>query len=308
MSKRIAITTTCLLGFLLASSAAEAACSFYASAWMKKAVGYCVDRSRPDLPFRKGEPVVYFMHGFFMNSREWYESDFSKVLDKLRKTETLPAFTVISFDTNPWSFHADHDGEHTGKGAFESWFVQEFIPFAEKRLGVCAERRCRNLSGVSMGGFGALNTAMHYPELFHAVGASEPAVFADNPYRRSDGEWRAYWKDKGIGETIGMEYVKLMKDIFITPSDFDDNDPVVLSSRWTNDKEFPKIFFDVTENDQFGFFDGHARLKAALDAKGLPYSSFLEPGGSHFDTKASAERFLRFLSGEIRNSVAQSSP
>ena len=52
---------------------------------------------------------------------------------------------------------------------YEDFFFQELIPHIEKTYRVRAESRYRAISGLSMGGGGALFYALHYPEMFVAA-------------------------------------------------------------------------------------------------------------------------------------------
>ena len=52
---------------------------------------------------------------------------------------------------------------------YEDFFFKELIPHIEKTYRVRAESRYRAISGLSMGGGGALFYALHYPEMFVAA-------------------------------------------------------------------------------------------------------------------------------------------
>ncbi|MBS1984938.1 MAG: hypothetical protein JST16_12285 [Bdellovibrionales bacterium] len=278
-----------------------ASCHSYYSDFRQKNVGYCLDRSRPDLPQQAGEPVVYFMNGVFFNSRQWFESGFSSEMRDLAKAESWPAFTVVSFNTAAMSFYSDEGDVPTGKKAYETWFVQEFIPTIQKKFPkLCSQRGCRGIAGSSMGGFGSLKTALRHPDLFMLSAASEPAILPDNIYNRSLDEWGAYFKEKPIGKTIGIEFIKTLQDIFPTAANYDENDPVVLIDRFDALRPLPAIYFDVTGGDQFGFYDGFHRFEAALQRRGFPYSTTFDPNGNHFSHGATTTPWLRFMGETLR--------
>lgn len=52
---------------------------------------------------------------------------------------------------------------------YEDFFFKELIPHIEKTYRVRAESRYRAISGLSMGGGGALFYVLHYPEMFVAA-------------------------------------------------------------------------------------------------------------------------------------------
>jgi S-formylglutathione hydrolase FrmB len=161
-----------LLGVLLLSVtqsdalAAKVSCTSYQSPMLEKKVGYCIQRSRPDLAPQAGEPVIYFMHGLWGGAGSWKGNGYGEALEVLSARENYPAFTVVSFDTTGTSFFSDPERVHPGRGSFESWLVQEFMPRIEANQNLCSKRECRAIAGISMGGLGALKTSLRYPDLF----------------------------------------------------------------------------------------------------------------------------------------------
>src|SRR5215510_902818 len=73
----------------------------------------------------------------------------------------VPASSTTSFYTNA----------RTGNAAWEDAVVKEFIPMIESTYRVNATRTTRGISGISMGGYGALKIAMKHPEMFGSVSA-----------------------------------------------------------------------------------------------------------------------------------------
>jgi enterochelin esterase family protein len=120
-----------------------------------------------------------------------------------------------------------------------------------------------------MGGFGALHLAFKYPALFAAVSAQMPALIAEIPADFSAG---------GPGSPGSM-----MGDIFGTPFNrayFDRNnvfyyaktDPAAELKRM-------KVYFDVGNNDDYGFEQGAQKLHRLLDSRGVPNEFHVYPGG-----------------------------
>lgn len=60
-------------------------------------------------------------------------------------------------------------------GRWEDWVMDEVLPLVERGFGVDPERVA--IGGISMGGFGALDIALHHPGRFCAVGAHSPALW-----------------------------------------------------------------------------------------------------------------------------------
>ena len=64
---------------------------------------------------------------------------------------------------------------------YEDFFVKEFLPFIESHYRIRADRAHRGITGVSMGGYGALRFAFRYPQLFGSVSAHSAALIANLP-------------------------------------------------------------------------------------------------------------------------------
>lgn len=275
-------------------------CRYYVSKFLKKPVRYCLDRSRYDVPRESGEPVVFFMHGAFQGALQWYTDDYAPPLREIGIDEKFPAFTVVSFDTSGMSFFSDEGDESRGSEAFETWFIDEFMDHVSEKHDLCQRRSCRSVIGVSMGGYGALKTGLKHPELFRAVGANFGAILPRNIYAWTLDEWKAYFSTKKIGGTVGKAFIQEMRRIFPTPELYDANDPVVLASRWSEPSRFPALYFDVGENDEFGFNDGFHRFKEALDTAKLPYVSRFEPNGDHFSSPELSYSLLRWVAETLK--------
>src|SRR4029077_1365931 len=68
---------------------------------------------------------------------------------------------------------------------YSDFFLQEFMPQVESRYRVRAGRQARAITGVSMGGYGALRLAFSHPELFAAVSAQSAALITQTPQELS---------------------------------------------------------------------------------------------------------------------------
>jgi poly(3-hydroxybutyrate) depolymerase len=70
----------------------------------------------------------------------------------------------------------DHSYWHDRRdGRWEAYLVREVIPAAVRRLR--ADPRRVAIGGISMGGYGAFNVALHHPDRFCAVGGHSAAIW-----------------------------------------------------------------------------------------------------------------------------------
>ena len=109
--------------------------------------------------------LLVYLHG-----RGGYEGTFNDAV--LRGLPLLHGHgPVIAFPAGGvhgyWHDRADGD--------WDSWVTDEVIPRVVKRFGVDPRRIA--IGGISMGGFGAFDIALHHPGMFCAVGGHSPALW-----------------------------------------------------------------------------------------------------------------------------------
>lgn len=299
---RFGLTALALVCSALSWSAtvlAAPVCGSHSSKVLGRPVTYCVERSRPELPESRAEPVVYFMHGINGSAKSWVDNGYSEAVNTLaRDPGSFPAMTFVSFDTAGLSLFSDHAGQPQGADAYETWLVQEFIPWYESQHTVCARRECRGIAGISMGGFGALKTALRHSGLFSVAAANSPALWPF-PLYSSLSDWLAYCSRHEVGPVRGMSLVTRARGVFTSPELADQNDPASLARSFWDVSRRPALFFDVGGRDYFGFHEGFGRFKSALDESGWEYRSNFVPDGTHDLFWQTRWDLLRFLAEKL---------
>ncbi|MBT6265194.1 MAG: hypothetical protein HOI91_10790 [Halieaceae bacterium] len=101
--------------------------------------------------------------------------------DDLMTSGQLPRAVIASFSAG-LSYYA---------GGYEAFIVDEFPSFLHREFGVSLEPKDTAITGVSMGGYGALKIAFKHPERFGSVAAIAPAVlpYLDYPTELSADNW-----------------------------------------------------------------------------------------------------------------------
>ncbi|MBC7386378.1 MAG: hypothetical protein H7301_09500 [Cryobacterium sp.] len=276
-------------------------CESYPSRQLEKNVDFCIQRSRPDLPPRANEPVIYFMHGIFRDANFWAVSGYAETIEEFAKKDpNFPSFTIVSFSTSALSFFSDSGSLHKGRGSYESWFITEFIPMMEKTQSLCHERACRLIAGQSMGGFGALKTAFRYPELFSAVAASSPALPPFN-FQESTARFISFFKRHPIGIIRGLVMLKFAQGIFTTPEYADENDPSYLARIFPNKARLPQIYIEMGGKDDYGLQEGYARFTRIMRERHLPYEGHYFKNADHGLYYERRPYFIRFLADHFQN-------
>ena len=167
---------------------------------------------------------------------------------------------------------------------YSDFFIREFIPYIESHYSIRRERFARGISGVSMGGYGALRFAFAYAELFASVSAQSAALIAESPRQT---------------ETIPPPLSGLLAAVFGNPIDlqhWNQNSPFILAKRNRALLRTPglSIDFNCGREDEFGFEKGAAELHRQLQAEGIQHEFHLYPGNH------GAEYFLAHLGETLK--------
>jgi len=209
-------------------------------------------------------PVVIFLHGLFNDEHDWVERGMQARLDELRAAGKVGDFIVAApYGANSFYLNGK-DGTR-----YEDAIVKDFLPFVDKTYRTTGSPRDRVIEGISMGGFGALVIAFKHPELFAAVAAHSAAVFEELPRPPASGDQRATFR------------YQMAAKIFGAPPDeqfFAANNPIGLAAANAAKLGALKIYFDVGEQDRYGFTDGNRRLDAALTKAGVAHEFHTAPG------------------------------
>jgi S-formylglutathione hydrolase FrmB len=122
-------------------------------------------------------PVVYLLHGAGGDEYEWARKGSAvETLDGLIKRGLMRPIVAIMPTTGPASWWADGAAEKA-----ETAMMTELLPYVEAKYKVSSARQDREIAGLSMGGYGALNLALRYPAKFCAAGIISPAIYDPLP-------------------------------------------------------------------------------------------------------------------------------
>jgi S-formylglutathione hydrolase FrmB len=258
----------CLVALAFAPTAhaeGRAECSVVKSTILLRSVRYCAYLpSSFDQDKTRQYPVMYYLHGLGDSEQSLLNLGGWDLIEELRRQGKIGDFIVLA-PAGGFTFYLN---SADGKLRYEDFLVTEFMPQMEKKYRVSSQRATRGITGVSMGGFGALRLAFKYPRQFAAVSAQMPALIAEVPTNFASG---------GQGSPGAM-----MGDVFGSPFNrayFERNnvfyyaktDPAAELKRM-------KIYFDVGNNDDYGFEQGAQKLHLLLDSRGIPNEFHVYPG------------------------------
>lgn len=121
-------------------------------------------------------PVLYLLHGLGDNETSWVQfGEANQIADAGIDAGEIPPMIIVMPDAGT-TFYIN---EYQGKLRYEDMFVQEFIPHIDALFRTRTQSEFRAVSGLSMGGYGALVLAMHHPDLFGSCAALSAAVRTD---------------------------------------------------------------------------------------------------------------------------------
>lgn len=259
-----------LTSFTASNAQGRMDCSALNSRILKQAVHYCV--LLPDdydaaiaSHSTKAYPVLYFLHGLGQNEQALFKSGGWDLIEDLRQQHTINQYLIVAPEGKNSFFINSADG----KVPYSNFFIQEFIPFIEHRYRARKDRAGRAITGLSMGGYGALRFAFAYPELFSSVSAQSAALITESPQELNS----ALQSRTQLGRVLGSAFGDP-----INVSHWRQNDPFVLAK--ANKTAIAKlaIYFNCGTEDNFGFEAGAGALHKQLEAEGIKHEFHLYPG------------------------------
>ncbi|RMF08651.1 MAG: esterase family protein [Candidatus Neomarinimicrobiota bacterium] len=113
-------------------------------------------------------PVVYLLHGYSGSYQDWNrKADLAAESDRYGVILVCPEGGY-----NSW--YLDSPVDPTSQ--YESWIVKDLIPWVDHQYSTRGNREYRAITGLSMGGHGALYLAIRHPDLFSAAGSMSGGV------------------------------------------------------------------------------------------------------------------------------------
>ena len=277
----------CLLLVLLALASASQAqsridCNALNSKILKQAIHYCV--YLPDgydaaakAPGAARYPVLYFLHGLGDNEQTLFNSGGWTLLDEMRHQHKMGNFLIVA----PEGRRSFYINSADGSFLYSDFFLREFIPHIEGKYHAGASRQKRAISGISMGGYGALRFAFARPDLFSAVSAQSAALITESP------------AELDAASRTGAPLGKVLAAVFGDPIDvahWNANNPFLLSKKNAAALRKMAIYFNCGQSDNYGFEKGAAALHQDLLKQGIKHEYHPYPGDhsvsyflAHFD-------------------------
>lgn len=147
-------------------------------------------------------PTVYVLHGWSGNDTDWTaKTEIGKLADQYGVILVMPDGAY-----DKWYV----DSPVSASSKYETYVGKEVVEFVDRSYRTVAKKEGRAITGLSMGGFGALNIAVNHVATFGAAGSLsggvDPRDFSKNwglenvlgdHVKNAD-----YWNDKAIVNNV----------------------------------------------------------------------------------------------------------
>jgi S-formylglutathione hydrolase FrmB len=246
-----------------AHAAGRVECNSMPSKILAHPVPFCVVLPASfDLDKMKHFPILYFFHGLGDNEQFFVHSGAWNLMEDIRENGELKDFLIATPDARS-TFYVD---AKDGKERYEDFLLQEFFPYVETHYRVTPGRANRAISGISMGGFGALYLAFRHPQLFSSVSAHSAALIEKLPNFLGGAQPNSP-RSRVLGGAFGNPP---------DPAFWQQHSPIAMA-RSANFAGL-KIYFDCGDQDDCGFASGATALDKILSARHIPHEFHIYPG------------------------------
>jgi S-formylglutathione hydrolase FrmB len=198
-------------------------------------------------------PVIYLLHGYGGDYTEWQRVGVVE--------EAAGLLALVVMPEGDKSFYVNHHDDPKGK--WEDYLTRDVVSFVDRTYRTQARREGRAISGLSMGGYGAMVLGLRHPELFGCAASHSGALGVPAP--ASPGEI-----DERLSRIFG-------------PADSAERKVYDLKTllREIPKESRPEIYLDCGSKDFL--LEWNRSLVAELSKLGYGYEYREMPGGHSFD-------------------------
>jgi putative tributyrin esterase len=299
-SARAAAISAALVATLVASSAATVAAQplaldtveFFSPA-VDRAMKYNIVLPRGYEESTERYPVLYLLHGLTQNYTAWGLSNgtpfYAGLYDDL--------IVVMPDAGNSWYVNwTSEDGGQ--KNNWEDHIITDVVNHVDWNFRTIARREGRAITGLSMGGYGAITLGLRHPEMFISIGSTSGALEharqiarrmrGESPPRQAQQRTAAQEAERAArlrrpNPLIGIDGFSSQAERspdgqeFPTPEDADAYDPFMLIAKLDNDV-LPHIYLDCGTEDRL--ISGARELASVLLERDVPFD-YMQMGGAH---------------------------
>src|ERR1700761_62785 len=124
---------------------------------------------------KENYPVMYLLHGAFGHFNDWLTNTPDKMLVK----NLADQYNIIIVMPEGETFSCYIDSPVNPQSQFESYIINDVIKKVDDTYRTVRDKKGRVITGLSMGGHGALYLSTRHPDLFCAAGSMSGGVDVD---------------------------------------------------------------------------------------------------------------------------------
>ncbi|PVZ83761.1 XynC protein [Serratia sp. S1B] len=219
--------------------------------------------------------TIYLLHGWGGNDKSWTDkTNVSTLADTYQMIIVMP-----DGDYDKWYINSPV----IYKSNYEKYIGNDVPTFIDNNFRTIASQSGRAITGLSMGGFGALNVALNYPKTFGAVGSMSGGV-----------DPRDYPKNWGLEKVFGDA---------ISNAKFWDDKAIINNAHQFISLNIP-IYIDCGVNDFF--IEPNRKLHKRLLELNINHNYLESPGGHSWDYWDNAVKYqLLFMKNVLEKEQAK---
>lgn len=217
-------------------------------------------------------PVVYLLHGYGGNYADWITK-----VPQIKELADQHQLIIVCPDGNINSWYLDSPEQANSK--YETYVATELVKWIDSKYKTIADRKGRAITGLSMGGHGALYLSLKHQDTFSVAGSMSGGV-----------DIRPFPNNWDIAKLLGTYATK--------PLAWDNSSVNNLTHLLT-----PKSLALIIQcgTDDF-FYKVNVALHDKLTYQNIPHTFIANPGGHTWQYWADAIKYqLLFIKANLKN-------
>jgi len=204
-------------------------------------------------------PVLYLLHGYTDDDTGWLQfGEVNRIADDGIGSGEVPPMIIIMPDGGVTWYVNDYKRQKP----WADMFIKEFIPYIDSLYRTRPKKEFRAISGLSMGGYGALQTAMRNPGMFASCVAFSSGVYTDKELIEM--------KDDSYENVFGFLFGEGLKGKKRITQAWKDFNPLYLLDTQSLDK-LKKVRWYLDVGDDDFLYKGNSALHVKMRDIGLPH-------------------------------------